>query len=231
MLFHGSKKCIYLLAWFTIISGQAKNSKSYFQSENYVLGGFMNVSDGALDFECLANIQSDYGIYGNIWLSQIDYYSNTDIQSNISLGFNKKFDKGFSLNLGVAHNYSFSEVPEQIPELFIGVDLKNFSVWSFLGNNGISYESWLNPDLEILNESNLDFLLYGFTDPNGYDLSINISNQITNLLIVGFMFGYEHYSEENKITFNKNNETKSFTITNDYSGIASMVYLGFLFNH
>ena len=97
--------------------------------------------------------------------------------------------------------------------------------------NGISYESWLNPDLEILNESNLDFLLYVFADPNGYDLSINISNQITDLLIVGFMFGYEHYSEDNKITFNKNNETKSFTITNDYSGIASMVYLGFLFNH
>ena len=231
MFFHPEKKYIYLLVLFTFLSGQTKNSRSYFQSDNYVLGGFMNISDGALDFECLANIQSDYGIYGNIWLSQIDYYSNTDIQSNISLGFNKKFDSGFSLDLGYAHNYSFSEEPEQVPELFIGADINNVSVWTFVGDSGISFESWFKPDLDILNESNLDLLLYGFAEKNGYDLSINISNQLTDLLIVGMMLGYENYSEENKFTYNKNNNKKSITITNNYSGISSMIYLGFLFNH
>ena len=83
MFFFINKKYIYLLAFFTVLSGQDKNNKSYFQSDQFVLGGFMNANDGGLDFEVLANVESRYGVYGNIWLSQIDYYSNTDIQSNI----------------------------------------------------------------------------------------------------------------------------------------------------
>jgi hypothetical protein len=45
------------------------------------------------------------------------------------------------------------------------------------------------------------------------------------------MLGYEKYREENKFTYKKNNDTKSITITSNYSGISSMIYLGFLFNH
>ena len=107
MFFHSEKKYIYLLVLFTFLSGQTKNSGSYFQSDNYVLGGFMNISDGALDFECLANIQSDYGIYGNIWLSQINYYSNTDILSNISfLTIVSVYSSGSfpNLTLNLLHN-------------------------------------------------------------------------------------------------------------------------------
>ena len=77
----------------------------------------------------------------------------------------------------------------------------------------------------------MDLLLYGFIEKNGYDLSINISNQLTKQLIAGVMLGYEKYSENNDITFKKNNKTKSFTVTNDYSGISSMIYVGFLLIH
>ena len=77
----------------------------------------------------------------------------------------------------------------------------------------------------------MDLLLYGFIEKNGYDLSINISNQLTKQLIAGVMLGYEKYSENNDITFKKNNKTKSFTVTNNYSGISSMIYVGFLLTH
>ena len=82
-----------------------------------------------------------------------------------------------------------------------------------------------------LNKSNIDLLLYGFIKKDGYDFSVNISNQLTKQLIGGVMLGYEKYSENNDITFKKNNETKSFTVRNDYSGISSMIYLGFLLIH
>jgi hypothetical protein len=58
MFFHSEKKYIYLLVLFTFLSGQTKNSGSYFQSDNYVLGGFMNISDGALDFILARNSKS-----------------------------------------------------------------------------------------------------------------------------------------------------------------------------
>ena len=102
MFFFLNKKYIYLLAFSAVLFGQAKNSKSYFQSDKFVLGGFMNATEEGLDFEALANVETRYGVYGNIWLSQIDYYSNTDIQSNISLGLNKKFRNNFSLDLGLS---------------------------------------------------------------------------------------------------------------------------------
>ncbi len=231
MFFFINKKYIYLLAFFTVLSGQDKNNKSYFQSDQFVLGGFMNANDGGLDFEVLANVESRYGVYGNIWLSQIDYYSNTDVQSNISLGLNKKFHNDFSLDLGCTYNHSISEDSEQVPELYFGTDINNISVWTYIGNNGISFESWYKPDIDELNKSNLDLLLYGFIEKNGYDLSINISNQLTKQLIAGVMLGYEKYSENNDITFKKNNKTKSFTVRNDYSGLSSMIYFGVLLTH
>ena len=231
MFFSLIKKYIYLLAFSTVLFGQAKNSKSYFQSDKFVLGGFMNATEEGLDFEALANVETRYGVYGNIWLSQIDYYSNTDIQSNISLGLNKKFHHDFSLDLGCAYNYSISKDPEKVPELYFGSDINNISFWTYIGSNGISFESWYKPDIDELNKSNLDLLLYGSIEENGYDLSINISNQLTKQLIAGVMLGYEKYSENNDITFKKNNKTKSFTVRNDYSGLSSMIYFGFLLTH
>ena len=115
--------------------------------------------------------------------------------------------------------------------MYFGSDINNISFWTYIGSNGISFESWYKPDIDELNKSNLDLLLYGSIEENGYDLSINISNQLTKQLIAGVMLGYEKYSENNDITFKKNNKTKSFTVRNDYSGLSSMIYLGFLLTH
>ena len=77
----------------------------------------------------------------------------------------------------------------------------------------------------------MDLLFYGHIEKNGYDVSINISNQLSKKLIAGIMLGYEQYSENNKITFKKNNQTKTVNITDSYSGISSMIYIGFLLNN
>jgi len=228
---HLNNKYFFLILFFTVLSGQVKNNRSLFSNDKYVLGGFINANDLGLDLEVLANLESRYGIYGSIWFSQIDYYSNTDIQSNTSIGYNKKFSGGFSLDIGYSYNYSLSDDPKQLPEIYLGADIKNISVWTYIGDDGISFESWYKPNIVELNESNLDLLFYGHKKKNGYDVSINISNQISNKLIAGIMLGYEQYSETNNITFKKNNQTKTVIITDNYSGISSMIYLGFLLNN
>ena len=133
-LFFHLNKNYFLFLFFAVLSGQATNNRSFISSDKYVLGGFINANDLGLDFEVLANLESRYGIYGSIWFSQIDYYSNTDILSNTSIGFNKKFQGGFSLDLGYSYNYSFSDDPEQLPEIYLGADIKNISVWTYIDN-------------------------------------------------------------------------------------------------
>ena len=229
--FYLNKNYLFLILFFTVLSGQVKNNRSFFSNDKYVLGGFINANDLGLDLEILANLESRYGIYGNIWFSQIDYYSDTDIQSNTSIGFNKKFQGGFSLDIGHSYNYSFSDDPEQLPEIYLGADIKNISMLIYISDDGISFESWYKPNIVELNRSTFDLLFYGHLEKNGYDVSINISNQISKKLIAGMMLGYEQYSETNNITFKKNNQTKTVNVSDSYSGISSMIYIGFLLNN
>ena len=215
----------------TVLFSQVKNNRSLFSSDKYVLGGFINASDIGLDFEFLANVDTRYGLYGNIWFNQIDYYSDTDIQSNTSIGYNKKFIGGFLLDFGYSYNYSFADRPEQLSEIYLGAGLENISIYTYISDNDFSFESWYKPNIDVLNKSSLDCLFYGYLEQNGYDVSINISNQLSDNLIAGIMLGYEHYNENDSITYEKNNQKKTYKITNTYSGISSMIYFGFLINN
>tara|TARA_X000001036_G_scaffold58558_1_gene48205 strand:- start:3560 stop:4252 length:693 start_codon:yes stop_codon:yes gene_type:complete len=226
-----NKNYLFLLMFFTVLFGQVKNNRSLFPSDKYVLGGFINASDLGLDFEFLANVDTRYGLYGNIWFNQIDYYSDTDIQSNTSIGYNKKFIGGFLLDFGYSYNYSFADRPEQLSEIYLGAGLENISIYTYISDNDFSFESWYKPNIDVLNKSSLDCLFYGYLEQNGYDVSINISNQLSDNLIAGIMLGYEHYNENDSITYEKNNQKKTYKITNTYSGISSMIYFGFLINN
>ena len=230
MFYHPNKNYLLLLVCTSLLLGQAKTNMSFFQSDKYVLGGFINVDADGLDFELLANVESQIGLYSNIWLSQIDYYSNTDLQSNFSIGYNKKLTGRLSLDLGYSHNHSFGETSSENPEVYFGIDLYNFSIWAFVGNDGTSFESWFKPNIDALSESNIDLLLYGFIEQDGYDLSVNISSQLTNKIIAGVMMDYENYNRKNEITFTKNDQKKSKIFIDSYSGVSTMLYFGFLFN-
>ena len=227
-----NKILFFLLICFTVLFAQVKNTKSFFSSDRYVIGGFINANDMGLDLEVLANLESRYGIYGNIWFNQIDNYSNTDIQSNTSIGYNKKFQGDILLDFGYSYNYSFSDDPEQTPEIYLGADIKNISIRTYISDDGVTFESWYKPNNIELNKSNFDFLFYGYMEENGYDISINISNQLSKKLIAGIRVGYENYSENSSITYKKNNDQIiTYNITENYSGISSIIYIGFLLNN
>ena len=128
MFYHPNKNYLLLLVCTSLLLGQANTNMSFFQSDKYVLGGFMNVDADGLDFELLANVESQIGLYSSIWLSQIDYYSNTDLQSNFSIGYNKKLTGRLSLDLGYSHNHSFGKTSSENPEVYFGIDLNNISI-------------------------------------------------------------------------------------------------------
>ena len=150
-----NKNYLFLLMFSTVLFSQVKNNRSLFSSDKYVLGGFINASDIGLDLEFLANVDTRYGLYGNIWFNQIDYYSDTDIQSNTSIGYNKKFIGGFLLDFGYSYNYSFADRPEQLSEIYLGAGLENISIYTYISDNDFSFESWYKPNIDVLKKTPL----------------------------------------------------------------------------
>jgi len=220
-----NKKIIWLLAFCSIIIAKSNFNKLYFQKNNLGLGGFVNFSDGDLDFECLANIQNNNGLYVNIWINQIDYYEDTNIKSDISIGFNKKINNEFSIDLGYSFNNSFGL--NKSSEIFLGANYKSLSFATVFNQNNINLESWYKPQQNFFDDSSLDFLFHGFIDNDLYDINMNLSTQVSLSLIFGIMLGYEHYFQKEKTSSEKNDQIYSYTII-DNSGAYSIFYLGFL---
>ena len=86
-----------------------------------------------------------------------------------------------------------------------------FLFWAFLTESSISLESFGISQNFTLDNNNLDILFYGFFNNDGYDLSMNISRQLSPSIIFGFMFGYEDYSNEETFSYKKYNEIKVYT--------------------
>ena len=49
MFYHPNKNYLLLLVCTSLLLGQANTNMSFFQSDKYVLGGFMNVDADGLD--------------------------------------------------------------------------------------------------------------------------------------------------------------------------------------
>ena len=90
------------------------------------------------------------------------------------------------------------------------------------------YESWYKPEIDSFYEADLDILFYGSIQDDGYEFSCNISSQLSDGIIGGIILGYESFKEE--IEYQKQNNSKSFKVFNNYNRISVMAYLGFLFN-
>ena len=225
-------KILYLFFSFFLLcnhsNAQLNNNKSNIKDDRFSIGGFLNFDQGEFDFEFLSNIKNKYGFYGNIWISQIDFDNSTNTQNYFSLGYNRKINNSLSLDFGYVQNFLINE-EDAISEVFAGINYNTISFWAFLAESSISLESWYKPSFNFLDNNNLDILFYGFFNNDGYDLSMNISRQLSPSIIFGFMFGYEDYSNEETFSYKKYNEIKVYTFDSGYSGWNSLLYLGLLF--
>ena len=220
---------IYITGFFHFITLNAQSNVENIivQGQKYNVGGFFNLADDGIDMEVFTNIQNKNGLYGNMWLGQIDYYSNTNLISNFSLGLNKTLSKNLSIDIGFGPNITFSNQLEQSNEIYLGTDMQGLSIYSYYSDRSIIYESWYKPKIHSFYKVNLDLLFYGLIQEDGYELSCNISNQLSDGIIGGIIFGYESFREE--MEFQKQNDSKVFKTYMNYNRISIMAYLGFLF--
>ena len=162
-----------------------------------------------------------------MWAGQIDYYSNTDLVSNISFGLTRVISKTISYDLGLGSNITFSNEAQTTPEYFMGIGIKGFSFYAYFQENNITYESWFKPSIEMLSSPNLDMLFYIYAESDGYEINCNISRQLNQRIIGGVILGYENYIDE--LNYQKQDGSKSFKISKTYSRISIKGYLGFLY--
>ena len=220
----------YITGFFYLVTLNAQSNVDniIIEGEKYNLGGFFNIAGDGIDMEVFANIQNKNGLYGSMWLGQIDYYSNTNLISNFSLGLNKFISNDLSIDVGLGSNITLSDQLRQSNEVYLGIDMQGLSIYSYYSDRSIMYESWYKPEIDSFYEADLDILFYGSIQDDGYEFNCNISSQLSDGIIGGIILGYESFEEE--IEYQKQNNSKSFKVFNNYNRISVMAYLGFLFN-
>tara|TARA_B100001113_G_C21018589_1_gene582539 strand:+ start:125 stop:808 length:684 start_codon:yes stop_codon:yes gene_type:complete len=218
---------LYVTFFLSITKSQSNVENIYAPDQGYYIGGFLNLAEDSFDSEIFINAQNKIGLYGNLWIGQIDYYSNTDLLSNLSFGLSKNIAENISFDFGFLSNDFSLNGLQIITEIFIGIDINGFSNYAYLKGNGIIYESWFKPKLNVLSNLNLDLLFYSYAENNGYEISSNISKQLNRNLIGGIILGYESFSDE--LNYQIENGSKFFKASNTYRRIFMMAYLGFLY--
>ena len=221
---------VYITGFFYLVTLNAQSNMDniIIEGEKYNLGGFFNIADDGIDIEVFTNIQNKNGLYGSMWLGQIDYYSNTNLISNFSLGLNKSISNDLSIDVGFGSNITLSNQLMQSNEVYVGIDMQGLSIYSYYSDSIIMYESWYKPKIDSFYEADLDILFYGSIQNDGYEFSCNISSPLSNGIIGGIIIGYESFKEETE--YQKQNNSKPFKFSNNYNRISVMAYLGFLFN-
>jgi len=221
---------VYITGFFYLVTLNAQSNVDniIIEGEKYNLGGFFNIADDGIDMEVFTNIQNKNGLYGSMWLGQIDYYSNTNLISNFSSGLNKSISNNLSIDVGFGSNIILSNQLKQSNEVYLGIDMQGLSIYSYYSDRRIMYESWYKPEIDSFYEADLDILFYGSIQDDGYEFNCNISSQLSDGIIGGIILGYESFEEE--IEYQKQNNSKSFKVFNNYNRISIMAYLGFLFN-
>ena len=221
---------VYITGFFYLftLNAQSNMDNIIIEGEKYNSGGFFNIADDGIDMEVFTNIQNKNGLYGSMWLGQIDYYSNTNLISNFSLGLNQSILNDLSIDVGFGSNITLSNQLKQSNEVYLGIDMQGLSIYSYYSDSSIMYESWYKPEIDSFYEADLDILFYGSIQDDGYEFNCNISSQLSDGIIGGIILGYESFEEE--IEYQKQNNSKSFKVFNNYNRISIMAYLGFLFN-
>jgi len=136
--------------------------------------------------------------------------------------------KNVSIDFGIGQNITFENQIKKSTEIYIGLDIKDFSLYAFFESESLEYEAWFKPNFGILNKEDFNFLLYSSFDQNGYETSIDVSSQLNQKLITGLIFGYEVFNET--INYQKGIDLKTYSITNNYNRVFLSIYLGLLYN-
>ena len=196
-------------------------------------GGFINAGTDGLEMDGFFEIQTRNGLFGEVWVSQLDMDEDTNAALNASVGIMKEISPGFILGGGYSNYTEINN--DMLHEMFFGANLNFFTGVVFLGVGSELFPNFLGiADLNTLFPSiSVDLSLMGIYsesfNESGYDLFIRASRTFATGLSLGYTFSRERYEDDESRTFTKQGYTKTFIVSVPAEGYFNTIYIGFTF--
>ena len=97
-------------------------------------GGFINAGTAGLEMDGFFEIQTRNGLFGEVWVSQLDMDAETNTALNASAGIMREISPGFILGGGYSNYTEINN--DMLHEIFVGSNLNFFTGVVFLGIGG-----------------------------------------------------------------------------------------------
>ena len=234
---------------FSFAGAQSLYEKKFVTSKNLQteIGSFLNYGSDGFELDGYFNFRLKNGLFGDIWIDQIDLDTTSTFQSYTSLGMMKDLGENRALGFGYANSRMQSTQSGGIGSYKAGLnanvyfhefllggtlnDLTTIIYMDFSNFMNLSFSSTLNFDLSSYFEINeFDISLDGFFYNQGVDLYLRASKSLKSRLTVGTVISRERYESVETKTINKNGTEYQYDETSQASGFFNLFYIGFVFN-
>jgi len=189
-------------------------------------GVFFNAGTNQLDLEGFFEIQSSQGLFGEIWVMQLDRDAETTAEVNSTFGWMKEVAPNMILGGGFS-NYA----NQNLNEIFMGGNIGLLTLIGFFGleESPTNLLGILDLNIGPLKNIPVDLSMMNVSDEAGSDLFFMVKKTITKSIISGYTFSRERFESEETRTFTKQGHTKSFTIPVQKDGFFYTIYIGVTF--
>ena len=194
----------------------------------------MNTGDDQFEFDGFFETETNFGLYGNIWFSQIDFDKDTNIEMNTTIGYAKKYKDLAKLGMGYTkYSYIGDEVSlmNDQAEIFVGADTGPITFAVFYEPDSMvpDFLGTINLNYGPLSDIPLDISLLGYIEKENYELNIRVSKVVQKYLSIGYILTWEKYGNDKKIKYNIEGQEYSKQIEYESTGFFNIIYIGFVF--
>ena len=186
-------------------------------------GVFFNAGTNRLDLEGFFEIQSSQGLFGEIWVMQLDRDAETAAEVNSTFGWMKEVAPNMILGGGFS-NYA----NQNLNEIFMGGNIGLLTLIGFFGleESPTNLLGILDLNTGPFKLSPIGFTVMGIRESSGSDFYFRLTRDFDRGIKLGYTFSRERLEPER--TFTKQGHTKSFTVQQE-DGFFNTIYIGVTF--
>ena len=189
-------------------------------------GVFFNAGTNRLDLEGFFEIQSSQGLFGEIWVMQLDRDAETAAEVNSTFGWMKEVAPNMILGGGFS-NYA----NQNLNEIFMGGNIGLLTLIGFFGleESPTNLLGIFDLNFGPLKNISVDLSMMSVSDEDGSDIFFMLKKTMTKGFIAGYTFSRERFESEEKRTFTKQGHTYSFPVAVQQDGFFNTLYIGVTF--
>ena len=189
-------------------------------------GVFFNAGTNRLDLEGFFEIQSSQGLFGEIWVMQLDRDAETAAEVNSTFGWMKEVAPNMILGGGFS-NYA----NQNLNEIFMGGNIGLLTLIGFFGleESPTNLLGIFDLNFGPLKNIPVDLSMMSVTENSASDLFFMLKKTTTKGFTAGYTFSRERFESEEKKTFTKQGHTKSWTVPVQQDGFFNTIYIGVTF--